>query len=134
MQISATWGAISTGLLLFAWWSARQGNIRRHRLLMIVLTAAAWGFIAAYLSRYRSSGAGPQIPSEYIVWFAIHGSLGLIPLLGATILVCSRLLHGRRKDRRPSHLIRRHHIYGMVFVVLWLFTHVGGIANYWLLR
>ncbi len=126
------WGIIAFCLLVFAWRSAVKGNTRRHRLLMMVLTVAAWLFIAAYLLRYRYPESIPDVPPELIPWLAFHGTVALIPLFGASILVWARLT-GDRVPENPRHLNRYHRIYGRVIIMLWCFTHIGGIANFWLI-
>lgn len=94
---------------------------------MVLLTLGAWVFIASYLVNYSQPGAGPEIDPAYIPWLAVHGTLGLVPLLGATVLVAARF-----RGASNSHLNRLHRIYGRVFMLIWLFTHIGGIANYFL--
>jgi uncharacterized membrane protein YozB (DUF420 family) len=127
-----TWGIIAFCLLIFAWRSAVKGNTRRHRLLMIVLTGGAWLFIAAYLLRYRYPESIPDVPPELIPWLAFHGTVALIPLFGASSLVWARLT-GDRVPEKSRHLNRYHRIYGRVIIILWCFTHIGGIANFWLI-
>ncbi len=76
----------------------------------------------------------PRIPPEYVPWIALHGTIGLIPLFGATALVWARLREKRSSLRGRSHLNRHHRAYGRFFVVLWFFTHAGGAVNFWLFR
>lgn len=123
------WSVIAMALLLFAWRAARQGNKRQHQVIMVFLTLAAWGFIVIYLMGYGNKDAVPSIPAKYIPWIALHGSIALIPLIGATVLVISRFREKRKKRDSQSHLQKYHKIYGRVFIFLWLFTHVGGIIN-----
>ena len=78
-----------------------------------------------------AAGVGP-FPREYVPWMALHGSLGLVPLIGATCLVAGRLMAGR--NRFSSHFNRHHKAYGRTFIVIWLFTHLGGIFNAFFLR
>ncbi len=134
LDVSLAWGLIAFGWLIGAWWAARRGDTPSHRLSMILLTAGAWLFIAVYLLHYRYGQQAPRIPPEYIPWIALHGTIGLVPLFGATGLVWARLREKRSSPRRPGHLNRYHKAYGRVFVVLWCFTHAGGIVNFWLFR
>ena len=53
MLIALVWAIVAFGLLIVAWRAARERNIRRHRLIMIISTVAAWLFIAGYLLRYK---------------------------------------------------------------------------------
>jgi len=130
-QLILIWAVLSLPLLFIAWWSAARGNTATHRGLMIFLTLAAWVFIISYLMQYRSPGEITPVPPEYVPWVAIHGTVGLLPLIGASILVWARLFQRRHPDSR-LHLNRRHRIYGRVVIALWAFTHLGGIVNYWL--
>ena len=121
------WAMLSLILLVYAWKCARQGKIGHHKPLMIILTGGGWLFIFLYLLRYSLAESKPEISADYIPWFVFHGTLGLIPLIGATIMVCSRLF------LRAGHFNRHHKRYGQIFMILWMFTHVGGIFNIWLL-
>ncbi|MAE94476.1 MAG: hypothetical protein CL910_07440 [Deltaproteobacteria bacterium] len=127
-QLSALWGVVSLGLLWLAWRAAVARRWSLHRNLMIFLTLGAWVFITSYLLRYGQPGAMPEIDPAYIPWLAIHGTLGLVPLFGASLLVISRLRHGPS----ASHLNRHHRLYGRSLMIVWVFTHLGGIANYFL--
>jgi len=127
------WAIIATGLLIVAWRAARCGNIVRHRLIMLISTLAAWIFIIGYVLRYRFADSIPQIPPEYIPWFALHGTVAMIPFLGATCLVWARF-RGRRNPSCNSHFNQNHARYGRVLIPLWCFTHLGGIANFWIMK
>ena len=96
---------------------------------MVILTAGAWLFILSYLLRYFIPGyTSPAIPRHLIPWFALHGTVGLLPLFGATALV-----HARLKNQEKGFLNRRHKRLGRITASLWCFTHLGGIVNFWLL-
>jgi len=127
-SVGFIWAVLSLFLLAFAWSRARKGVIRQHKLLMIILTCGGWLFIVLYLLRYSLSESRPEIVTNYIPWFAFHGTLGLIPLIGATLMVCSRIYLS------AGHFNRHHAYYGRIFIILWVFTHLGGIFNIWLLK
>lgn len=130
LYISLAWGIISLFLLLIAWRKAAIGNVAGHRTLMLILTAGAWLFISSYLLRYFIPGyTAPTIPRHLIPWFALHGTVGLIPLFGATALACARL-----RSSEVSFLNRHHRRLGRITATLWCFTHLGGIVNFWLLN
>jgi uncharacterized membrane protein YozB (DUF420 family) len=130
--VATIWAIISFTLLVLAWRMAVAKKIRLHRNLMIVLTTGAWIFIANYLFLRPYSGEALTVPREYIIWMAFHGTAGLIPLIGATCLVVSRI---RRRGSRPeSYLNRQHKFFGRVIIALWLFSHLGGIFNAFLLN
>ena len=130
--ISTAWAVTALVLLIVAWWSVRDGRIILHRNIMILLTAGAWIFIVNYIFVQRYGGGLGQFPSEYIPWVALHGSLGLIPLLGATCLVVARLMTGRNKFSR--YFNQHHKRYGRAFIIVWVFSHLGGIFNAVFLR
>lgn len=130
--ISTAWAVIALVLLIVAWWLARVGRIVLHRNIMILLAAGAWIFIINYIFVQRYGGELGSFPSEYVPWMALHGSLGLVPLIGATCLVVGRLTTGR--NRFSGHFNRRHKAYGRTFIVVWFFTHLGGIFNAMFLR
>lgn len=89
--ISTAWAVIALVLLIVAWWMVRVGRIMLHRNIMILLTAGAWTFVINYIFVQRYSGDLGSFPSEYVPWMALHGSLGLVPLIGATCLVVSQI-------------------------------------------
>lgn len=136
LYIGVVWAFIALGLLLLAWRAAVHGNTRLHKRLMIFLTIMAWTFIVSYMLRYRIPGATPEIPPQYIPWIAFHGTVALIPLFGATCLVLARLLGARRghSSKKENHFNRYHRYYCRVFMLLWAFTHLGGIVNFWLFK
>ncbi len=130
--ISTAWAVVALVLLIAAWWLIRVGRIAPHRNIMILLTAGAWIFVINYIFVQRYGGELGPLPSEYVPWMALHGSLGLVPLIGATCLVVGRLTTGR--NRFNTHFNRHHKVYGRTFVVVWFFTHLGGIFNAIFLR
>ena len=130
--ISTAWAVIALVLLIVAWWLVRVGRIALHRNIMILLTVGAWIFIINYIFVQRYGGELGPFPSEYVPWMALHGSLGLVPLIGATCLVVGRLMTGRNKF--STHFNQHHKAYGRTFIVVWFFTHLGGIFNAIFLR
>jgi uncharacterized membrane protein YozB (DUF420 family) len=130
--ISTAWAVIALVLLIVAWWLARIGRTVLHRNIMILLTAGAWIFIFNYIFLQRYGGELESFPREYVPWMALHGSLGLVPLIGATCLVVGRLMMGRNKF--STHFNHHHKTYGRTFIVVWFFTHLGGLFNAIFLR
>jgi len=128
LAISTIWAVAAIVLLVFSWRLARTGKIRVHKTLMILLTLGAWVFVASYLftQRYGDAAAIP-FPKEHVIWMAVHGTIGLIPLVGATCLIIGRVRS--KGNYRSTHFNRNHKYYGRVIVVIWLFTHLGGIFN-----
>ncbi len=126
------WALIALTLLVVAWQAIRQENIRRHKWIMITLTVAAWLFLLLYLLRYRYPDLVPHVPATFIPWIAIHGTLALIPLFGATAMVVSRWLAAQDPAHPPGHLIRHHKAWGRIIIPLWAFAHIGGVINIFL--
>jgi len=131
MIISTIWAVIALILLIVSWRLARAGKLATHRNIMVLLTLGAWIFIFNYIfvQRYAENGAFPR---EYIPWIAFHGTLGLVPLIGASCLVFSRIMTGRQG--LAGHFNRHHKSYGRAFIAVWCFTHLGGIFNAFFLR
>ncbi len=130
--ISTVWAVVALALLVVAWNMARIGRTVVHRNIMVLLTLGAWVFILSYIFGQRYGDNFESFPREYVPWMALHGSLGLVPLLGATCLVIARLMADRNKF--STHFNRHHRRYGRVFIVVWCFTHLGGIFNAFFLR
>lgn len=126
--IGTVWAVVAIGLLFIAWRAAKHQAYALHGKIMTILTGAAWGFLALYLLRYRYPEAIPSIPPEYIPWLALHGTVALFPLFGATLLVFNRW-RARRQPEQTYHFNQHHKTYGRVLILLWCFTHIGGIAN-----
>ena len=121
---SLFWALLSIVLLLVAWRAIRQQRVVRHKRLMILLTTMAWLFILSYLLRYRFPELNRPVPRDYILWFALHGTVALLPLVGASCLLFARL-----KLSVGHHFNRYHRYYGLLLLPLWLFTHFGGLFN-----
>ena len=130
MYAGLLWGVISFCLLIAAWLLAVRRDIKNHRFIMIILTVGAWIFILSYLLRnYLPGATAIEIPRHLVPWIAFHGTLGLVPLFGSTMLVFARLRRGP-----TSHINRLHRLYGRVLVPIWCFTHIGGILNFFLFK
>ena len=125
LTLSAIWSLIALCLLMYAWISIKHGRVRLHSRIMMFLTVVAWLFIAGYLSGYQTSPQRHEIDPDWIPWFAIHGMGGLIVLLGASLLVLSRL-----RAKSSQVINRNHRMIGRVVMLVWVFTHIGGIVNY----
>lgn len=130
LQLSLIWGVIALSLLLLSWFAAARGRTRLHKNLMIFLTLGAWVFVSSYLLQYQS-GKIPDIPQSLVVWMSIHGIVGMIPIVGAIVLIAARLMTGRN-SAGIRHINQHHRLYGRLLVALWIFTHLGGMVNYYL--
>ncbi len=122
------WSVIAMLLLWVAWRAARRGNIRIHKRIMIIVTAGAWIFIEIYIMSHRYPQLAVEVPTEFIPWIILHGSIGVLPVVGATMLLLARW-----RNANPSewlgHFNTHHRTYGRVLIGLWVFTHIGGIGN-----
>lgn len=129
LHLAITWGVLSFLLLIVAWRKGAKGNRADHKMLMIMLTVGSWLFVLSYLLHYIIPGYNiPAVPRSYVPWFAIHGTVALFPLFGATALIYARI--GCSEE---SLLNRHHRLLGRVTAGLWCFTHLGGFVNFWLL-
>ena len=129
LDLTLAWGVLSLLLLIIAWRKAAKRNIADHKMLMIMLTVGSWLFVFSYLLHYIIPGLSlPAIPRSLVPWFAIHGTVALIPLFGATALVYARI-----KGSKDAFLNRHHRLLGRIAAGLWCFTHLGGMVNIWLL-
>lgn len=130
--ISTVWAVVALVLLVVSWRLARAGRTALHRNIMILLTIGAWIFVANYILVQRYGEDGGSFPREYIPWIAFHGSMGLIPLIGATCLVASRFMASGNSF--SAYFNRHHKLFGRTFIIIWCFTHLGGIFNALFLR
>ncbi len=132
MNYGVIWSSVALVLLMLAKRDAVNNNISRHRFLMILMVVCSWIFVVSYLLRYVIPGELPQLPSTVmIIWLVIHGSIAFIPLVGGSLMVWARLHKG---DAPLAQRINQNHRrYGKIIIPIWLFTLLGGIANYWLL-
>ena len=129
------WAVLSTALLFVAWWCIRHGQVARHKVIMILLTIGGWLFVFSYVLRYRMPDfVQIEVPRHLIPWLAFHGMLGLVPLFGASFLIWSRLTGGIYETGVRAHLNRHHRKYGTTFLIIWVFTHIGGLANFFILK
>ena len=132
MTYGVFWSSIGLALLIIAWYSARNGNTAVHRMLMITMVVGSWLFVVSYLLRYVIPGEMPQLPGTMmIIWLMIHGSIALIPLVGGTLMGWARMHKG--DSPLAARFNQNHQRYGRIFIPIWLFTHLGGIANYYML-
>jgi len=134
-QYSLAWALAGLLLLGFSWHAAATGRKKRHQWLMICLVIGAWVFVLAYVMlRFHLAQQPTEKVLAYIPWLIVHGSIGLFTIFGVTCLMCARGWQKFNPGKRPLHLNYYHRVYGRCLVVLWLFTHLGGVANYWLLN
>ena len=129
LHLTFAWGVLSLLLLIIAWRKAATGNRTDHKMLMIMLTIGSWLFVLSYILHNIIPGLSiPAIPPRFVPWFAIHGTVALLPLFGATALIYARI-----KGSNEAFLNRHHRLLGRIAAALWCFSHLGGMVNIWLL-
>lgn len=98
---------------------------------MIVMTVGGWAFVLLYLFGYYMRTDPMNIPRNLVPWIAVHGTVSLVSLSGATVLAWARITRSGDDDplRFRATLNRRHTLYGKVIASLWLISHAGGVAN-----
>ena len=126
--ISLLWGITAIVLLPVAWVAARRKNVSVHWVVMCLLVLGGWGFVLYYLISNATRDTYPDISGYYLLWFAVHGLVGLLTLVVATALAGTRLYLGKN-----SFLNRNHKAVGTVTLIFWLLTLLGGILNLYLL-
>ncbi len=133
--ISLIWGIVAIVLLPVAWVAARREAEALHKWVMCLLVAGGWAFVINYLFMSRAREAYMELSGPFVLWFAVHGLVGLLTLLVATALLVSRL-SSKGKDiesEEGSFLNRKHALIGTITIIFWLLTHIGGILNLYLL-
>ncbi len=121
--ISSIWAVLSLLLLALSWNLIRIGDVKWHRNLMLFLSVTGVIFVIVYLIN-QTWYTPLQLPPGYFPWLVVHGISGLIPLVGAFILIISRLYAS------PQHHFNHYHrYYGRVFSLFWVFAHLGGLYN-----
>ncbi|HLC17416.1 MAG TPA: DUF420 domain-containing protein [Thermodesulfobacteriota bacterium] len=131
------WGVASCLLLIAAWLAIyldKERYERLHRKVMIVMVAGGWAFVVFYLSGIFLRTAPMTVAAGIVPWIAAHGTIALLTLTGATLLLWARLTDRGAGDTVSirAHLNRRHTLYGRVITPLWFFSHVGGVVNLYL--
>jgi putative membrane protein len=127
--VNAALNASASALLVIGWVAIRRGERRMHKFVMVSAFACSGLFLAGYLAyhwihgdtRYQGTGA---LRTIYFVVLATH------VLLSTTVLPCA-LLAFWFAARKRFDLHRR---MNRVFLPVWLYVSVTGVAIYFLLR
>lgn len=130
LSILSTAFIVTSGLALLAgWWAIRSRDVHRHRTAMLVATAFAALFLAAYVTRWSVYGSKPFEGTG--VWRAVYVAT-LVPHIVAAMLlaplVARQLYLALVRRDFPAH--RR---LGRLILPLWLFVAASGWAVYWML-
>ncbi len=133
MNFGLGWSLLSIVFLLLAWYDATQSNTSRHRTIMIFMVLGSWLFVISYLLRYLIPGEMPSLPDPLMLtWLTVHGSIALIPSIGGPLMIWAR--YQKRDSSLAQRINQQHRKIGRIIIPVWLFTHLGGITNYWLLH
>ena len=138
--MGSVWGVAACALIIVSVLLVRRDKERFekcHKWMMYTMVGGGWLFVLLYFAGYYFKSEPIDMPRSLVPWFAVHGTLALVALLGATLLLTTR---DTAEEDLPfgtglvASLNNRHRLYGSIIVLLWLFTHIGGIVNLYLLR
>ncbi len=135
--VGHVWGVAACFLLIISVlliWKDKERFERCHKSMMYLMVLGGWLFVLLYLSGYYFRSVPVSVPHSFVPWFALHGTLALVALFGATLLLLTRKTDDRlQRTGLVANLNARHRLYGRVVALLWLFTHIGGIINLYIL-
>lgn len=127
--LNAVFNALSATCLAAGWLAVRRQNVQLHRFCMVAAFAFSAVFLVGYLAyhyvhgdtRYAGTGLGRTV---YLLVLASHVLLSLTVVPGA---LTSFYFAFTRQFERHRRLNR-------VFLPVWLYVSVTGVAIYFLLR
>jgi putative membrane protein len=127
--LNATCNALASLCLVTGWVAIRRGARQFHRLCMVTALAMSGVFLVGYLAyhyvhgdtRYTGAGLGRTI---YLLILASHVILSITVVPGALTAFYFAL----------SKQFDRHRRFNRVFLPIWLYVSVTGVAIYFLLR
>lgn len=138
--MGTVWGVAACALIIASVllvWKDKERFEQCHKWMMYTMVVGGWLFVLLYFAGYYLRSAPVNMPRSLVPWFAVHGTLALVALLGATLLLTTRDTGDRDLPSGTGLVARlnnRHRLYGSIIAILWLFTHIGGIVNLYLLR
>jgi putative membrane protein len=133
-HVNAVISLIAIALIATGWYSARSGQIRRHRAAMLLATGLFAAFLGLYLYRVTLLGPmsfpGPAVLYRwlYLPVLAVHITLAIIciPLLYYVLLIgLSHPVSAIPRTRHPT--------VGRIAASLWLVSFTLGTVVYLLL-
>jgi putative membrane protein len=127
--LNATCNALASLCLITGWVAIRRQAVQFHRLCMITALAMSGIFLVGYLAyhyvhgdtKYPGGGAGRII---YLTVLASHVILSITVVPGA--LTAFYFAFTKQFDR--------HRRFNRVFLPIWLYVSVTGVAIYFMLR
>jgi len=127
--LNAVFNALAASCLIAGWIAVRRGAVHVHRLLMVLAFACSAAFFAGYLTYHyvhgdtRYTGAGPM-RTVYLSVLATHVVLSITVVPGALTAFYFALTRQFERHRRLNR----------IFLPIWLYVSVTGVAIYFLLR
>jgi putative membrane protein len=127
--VNATCNALASVCLISGWIAIRRKAVAVHRACMVTALAFSTVFLVGYLSyhyvhgdtRYAGGGVGRAI---YLVVLASHILLSITVVPGALTALYFALTRQFDRHRRLNR----------VFLPVWLYVSVTGVAIYFMLR
>jgi putative membrane protein len=127
--LNATCNALASLCLVTGWIAIRTGRRQFHRLCMVTALAMSGIFLVGYLAyhyvhgdtKYPGTGAGRIL---YLTVLATHVILSITVVPGALTAFYFAV----------TMQFERHRRFNRVFLPIWLYVSVTGVAIYFLLR
>ncbi|MFB6164717.1 MAG: DUF420 domain-containing protein [Haloarculaceae archaeon] len=133
--VIAALNAVIFALLSYGWYSIRQGEVRRHRGIMLTSVVLILAFLLMYLEKVGGGGikefVGPAWVRNY-VYFPMLGIHELLSAVAVPLVIYALVLgltHTPAELRETSH--RR---FGWLAVTSWLLSLGLGVITYLLLN
>ncbi len=127
--------ATATGTLVYGYWCARRGRLRRHRAAMLTAFGLILLFLVLYLLKVGGGGTkefvGPE--SAYLVYLAllaVHIVLSILSVPFVVYQVVTGLTHSMGELARRTH----HRRVGRLAVAAWTVSLSLGVVTYLLLN
>lgn len=126
--------SLTVGCLLAGWYAIRQGNVRRHRALMITAFSLILLFLVMYLLKTGGGGrkefVGPDTAALfYFAMLAIHIVLSIVSVPLVLYNVVIGITHTTAEIRETAHAR-----VGRVAVAVWSVSLTLGVFAYVLLN
>jgi putative membrane protein len=127
--LNAFFNALSACCLAAGWIAVRRGRVQQHRVLMVAAFACSTLFLVGYLTYHyvhgdtRYTGTG-LMRTVYLVILASHILLSVTVVPGALTAFYFAWTRQFARHRRVNR----------IFLPIWLYVSVTGVAIYFLLR